>query len=354
MTNTLPIATAGDEWTIDALDLDAYLQRIGCVEPLTLDASTLLRLHRAHVAAIPFENLDVDGSPYGISYAGQRPATGTNSCSSRLASLAKLSSDQAVTPGASCAGPRATGGSGQNRRDILEHLQPTVEGAVTDHVKRDVGVRVVDPIPTTASGDDRKDDHAETVDEPSAQEGAAQGEAAHGAHGLGALLLHLAHRLDGVLGDESGVRPGQRLGQRGREDDLRHARQGTCARLAVGGQPGHEPVCVRAHQDRVVRLRLVSQPGEVLGPFQAPPAGPALRGPVSIKRGDEVDRSSLPASTAPFDDAVNRDRACSRSRPVRRRKQLRTNGHGSIGQPSTATSWRLACADFGSSLASSM
>jgi N-hydroxyarylamine O-acetyltransferase len=59
MTNTLPIATAADEWTIDALDLDAYLRRIGCVEPLTLDASTLLRLHRAHVASIPFENLDV-------------------------------------------------------------------------------------------------------------------------------------------------------------------------------------------------------------------------------------------------------------------------------------------------------
>jgi len=48
-----------DEWTTDQLDLDAYLDRIGHTGPLTAEAATLAALHRAHVAAIPFENLDV-------------------------------------------------------------------------------------------------------------------------------------------------------------------------------------------------------------------------------------------------------------------------------------------------------
>jgi N-hydroxyarylamine O-acetyltransferase len=47
-----------DEWGTDELDLPAYLDRIGqpAGEP---DGATLARLHRAHVAAIGFENLDV-------------------------------------------------------------------------------------------------------------------------------------------------------------------------------------------------------------------------------------------------------------------------------------------------------
>ncbi|WP_181781868.1 arylamine N-acetyltransferase family protein [Pseudonocardia pini] len=43
-----------DEWGIHRLDLAAYLARIGCTA-----TDDLARLHRAHVAAIPFENLDV-------------------------------------------------------------------------------------------------------------------------------------------------------------------------------------------------------------------------------------------------------------------------------------------------------
>lgn len=48
-----------DEWRTDRLDLEAYLRRIGHTGPLTPDAATLAALHRAHLAAIPFENLDV-------------------------------------------------------------------------------------------------------------------------------------------------------------------------------------------------------------------------------------------------------------------------------------------------------
>lgn len=48
-----------DEWDSDRLDLDAYLARTGYTGELAPTEQTLRRLHRAHVAAIPFENLDI-------------------------------------------------------------------------------------------------------------------------------------------------------------------------------------------------------------------------------------------------------------------------------------------------------
>jgi N-hydroxyarylamine O-acetyltransferase len=48
-----------DEWRADRLDLDAYLRRIAHTGRLAPDGETLAALHRAHLAAIPFENLDV-------------------------------------------------------------------------------------------------------------------------------------------------------------------------------------------------------------------------------------------------------------------------------------------------------
>jgi N-hydroxyarylamine O-acetyltransferase len=48
-----------DQWRVDRLDLDAYLRRIGHPGPLAPDGPTLTALHRAHLDAIPFENLDV-------------------------------------------------------------------------------------------------------------------------------------------------------------------------------------------------------------------------------------------------------------------------------------------------------
>ena len=47
------------EWDTDRLDLDAYLARIGHDGELSPSASTLAALHRAHLATVPFENLDV-------------------------------------------------------------------------------------------------------------------------------------------------------------------------------------------------------------------------------------------------------------------------------------------------------
>ena len=52
-------AASTGEWEIDRLDLDAYLERIGYDGALAADAGTLRGLHRAHAAAIPFENLDI-------------------------------------------------------------------------------------------------------------------------------------------------------------------------------------------------------------------------------------------------------------------------------------------------------
>jgi N-hydroxyarylamine O-acetyltransferase len=48
-----------DEWNIDQLDLSAYLRRIGYASDTSPTAETLVRLHRAHLAAIPFENVDI-------------------------------------------------------------------------------------------------------------------------------------------------------------------------------------------------------------------------------------------------------------------------------------------------------
>lgn len=54
----LPAPPTG-EWAVERLDLDAYLDRIGYAGQRRASADTLRAIHRAHVAAIPFENLDV-------------------------------------------------------------------------------------------------------------------------------------------------------------------------------------------------------------------------------------------------------------------------------------------------------
>lgn len=54
---------ATTDWGVDALDLDAYLARVG--HPRRAPSVAALRsLHAAHVAAIPFENVDVLGGAH--------------------------------------------------------------------------------------------------------------------------------------------------------------------------------------------------------------------------------------------------------------------------------------------------
>ena len=97
----------------------------------------------------------------------------------------------------------------QNRRNVHKQLDTAIEGTAVDHVESNVGVPVVDPVRTGACCDNRKDDHAEAVDETGFQEGAAQGKAAHRGHVVGALVFHVPHDLDSVLADESRVWPRQ-------------------------------------------------------------------------------------------------------------------------------------------------
>jgi N-hydroxyarylamine O-acetyltransferase len=52
-------ACEGGEWASGLLDLSAYLRRIGYAGDLPPTGRTLAALHRAHVAAIPFENADI-------------------------------------------------------------------------------------------------------------------------------------------------------------------------------------------------------------------------------------------------------------------------------------------------------
>ncbi|HEY3952779.1 MAG TPA: arylamine N-acetyltransferase [Streptosporangiaceae bacterium] len=59
MTGGTAAGGTGDEWRAGLLDLDAYLTRVGFAGALEPTWATLAALHRAHVAAIPFENLDV-------------------------------------------------------------------------------------------------------------------------------------------------------------------------------------------------------------------------------------------------------------------------------------------------------
>ncbi|GAA2385578.1 arylamine N-acetyltransferase [Streptomyces glaucosporus] len=49
----------GRRWDGGLLDLDAYLARIGHTGDLSPTAETLRALHRAHVLAVPFENLEI-------------------------------------------------------------------------------------------------------------------------------------------------------------------------------------------------------------------------------------------------------------------------------------------------------
>ncbi|MFD4531446.1 arylamine N-acetyltransferase [Kitasatospora sp. NPDC058397] len=50
---------ATGEWGAELLDVGAYLARTGVPGPLPPEPGTLRRLHRAHLLALPFENLDI-------------------------------------------------------------------------------------------------------------------------------------------------------------------------------------------------------------------------------------------------------------------------------------------------------
>lgn len=58
-TDTAPPAVTPDDWQVDRLDLDAYLDRVSYSGDRAPTVGTLTALHRAHLATVPFENLDI-------------------------------------------------------------------------------------------------------------------------------------------------------------------------------------------------------------------------------------------------------------------------------------------------------
>jgi len=92
--------------------------------------------------------------------------------------------------------PSVAGRPRQNGRDVIEQLKPPVERAGADHFEIDVGVPVMDPLPTAAPCDHREDDDTETINEAGTEQRSAQGETTQRAHGLLGALLHLAHDSD--------------------------------------------------------------------------------------------------------------------------------------------------------------
>ncbi len=68
-----------DEFEIEALDLEAYLRRIGMPEAPAPTATGLQALHFAHATHVPFENLDIlHGRPIRLDMASLQAKLGRN------------------------------------------------------------------------------------------------------------------------------------------------------------------------------------------------------------------------------------------------------------------------------------
>ena len=197
----------------------------------------------------------------------------------------------------SASGSRREGWALEHARPVLDELDAAIEGAVVDHVERDVGIAVVDAFRAGGTGDHGEHHDPEAIDDPGAQQRAGQADAAERAEDAGALLLHRPDRLHGVAAHEGRVGPREGLLERCREHHLRRSRElvdaglllgpGVNSRRLAAGETVHQPVRVRAHQ---VRHRwLLAEPGEVFRSLETPEAGPAIPGRVAVQSGDEVD-----------------------------------------------------------------
>src|SRR5687768_6582111 len=107
----------------------------------------------------------------------------------------------------SASGSRREGWALEHARPVLDELDAAVEGAVVDHIERDVGIAVVDAFRAGGTGDHGKDDHPETVYKTRLEQRPAQADAAERAKDAGALLLHRPDRLHGVAAHEGRVGP---------------------------------------------------------------------------------------------------------------------------------------------------
>src|SRR5262249_43613740 len=122
----------------------------------------------------------LNGSPRRSSYAGRstltsfvrllhadRESSDPDPGSQGHASVRSLPRRRACRSAVCTVGARRPS---QNCRNVLHQLDATVEGPAADHVESNIGIAVVDAVPTAGAGDDGKDDHTEAVHEPGLQE----------------------------------------------------------------------------------------------------------------------------------------------------------------------------------------
>ena len=75
-------------------------------------------------------------------------------------------------------GSRRDGWALEHARSVLDELGAAVEGAVVDHVERDVGIAVVDAFRAGGTGDHGEHHDPEAIDQAGAQERAGQADTA--------------------------------------------------------------------------------------------------------------------------------------------------------------------------------
>ncbi len=125
----------------------------------------------------------------------------------------------------SASGSRREGWAFERVRLVLDELDAAFEGAVVDHVEREVGIAVVDAFRADGTGDQGEHHDPEAIDAPGAQQRAGDADAAERAENAGALFLPRPDRLHGVAAHEGRV--GTRVGllERGREHHLLRLRE---------------------------------------------------------------------------------------------------------------------------------
>src|SRR3712207_7814259 len=72
----------------------------------------------------------------------------------------------------------------------------------------------------------------------------------------------------------------------------------------LGGEPGHQPVRRRTHEDGVLVFGVFLEPGQILGPLHAPQARPAVRGRVPVEGDEDRKSTRLNSSHANISYAV--------------------------------------------------
>ena len=120
----------------------------------------------------------------------------------------RAGADGGARPGRGALTGLLAGRTVEDRRHVLDELDPPVERPAVHHLQPDVGVAVVDPLGPVLPGDHREHDDAEPVDQARLEQRPAQREAADRAQpGQVVVGLHRPDRLDGIAAGRGGCSP---------------------------------------------------------------------------------------------------------------------------------------------------